>query len=288
MPVAEPAELRAAEVIALGVLHGPAELLPISSSGHVAVVPWLLRWDYADAEPELRKAVEVALHAGTALALLIGLRSEVADAARGLDRRRIELLVLSFVPPAVVALAFERFVERKLGTPPSIAAGLLAGSAALVLADRAPQGRRREQAGARDALWLGLAQASALVPGVSRNGATLAAARFRGFRRVDANVLSRHVALPIIAGASGLKGLRLARRLRPGAHDEGAELAPRTAAVIAAGAIATFASTLAAIRLIGVVERDRPLAVWAAYRTVVAVGILAVWRRRMRETVERS
>jgi undecaprenyl pyrophosphate phosphatase UppP len=70
------------EALALGVLHGPAELLPISSSGHVALVPWLCGWSYPQLDAELRKSFEVALHAGTAAALLIGLRDEVAEAAR--------------------------------------------------------------------------------------------------------------------------------------------------------------------------------------------------------------
>src|SRR5947209_20345278 len=83
------------EALALGALHGPAELLPISSSGHVAVVPWLLGWDYGRLDEELRKSFEVALHAGTAAALLITLRDEVEEAARGLDRRRLTLIGLS-------------------------------------------------------------------------------------------------------------------------------------------------------------------------------------------------
>src|SRR4029079_16657187 len=93
--------LRLREALVLGALHGPAELLPISSSGHTELVPWLLGWEYADVEPELRKAFEGALHAGTAAALLVALRGEVGAAARGFDRRRATLVALSFLPPAV-------------------------------------------------------------------------------------------------------------------------------------------------------------------------------------------
>lgn len=260
---------RRAEVVALGLVQGPAELLPISSSGHVAAIPWLLGWRYAEADGELRKSVEVALHAGTAAALLIGLRGEVGEAARGFDLRRAGLIAGSFLPPAIAGLALERWVEERLGTPPTIAVGLLAGSVALVLADRAPQARRREDAGLIDALWLGVGQATALMPGVSRNGATLSAARARRFRRTDANVLSRHVALPVIAGASVLKGVRLWRRGIP----------PELAGTLAAGAAAAFVSTLASVRLIGWVERDRPLAWWAAYRTLAAAVLLTAARR---------
>jgi undecaprenyl-diphosphatase len=260
------------EAVALGALHGPAELLPVSSSGHMTLVPWLAGWRYPGLEPELRKAFEVALHAGTAAALLLALRAEVGDAARGFDRRRAVLVVGSFLPPAVVGYLLERPIERRLGTPATIAAGLLAGSAAMALADaRGPVGRSRDDAGWRDALALGLAQAAALVPGVSRNGATLAAARARGFDREDANALSRHVALPIIVGATALKGTRLARRGLP----------PGTALAFAAGTAASFASTLGSTWLIRQVERDRSLAPYAAYRSALAAVVLRrLWQDR--------
>ena len=209
--------LKLSQALALGVLHGPAELLPISSSGHVAVVPWLLRWDYQQLDDELRKSFEVALHAGTAAALLITLRGEVEEAMRGLTSRSLTLVALSFAPPAIVGYALERPIEARFGTPADDRGGAGGGAVAMGLSDRRPQERGHEQAGAADALWLGVAQACALVPGISRNGATLAAARMRRFAREDANRLSRHVALPVIAGATALKGLRLSRRgLPPG------------------------------------------------------------------------
>ncbi|MGB2710619.1 MAG: undecaprenyl-diphosphate phosphatase, partial [Conexibacter sp.] len=101
------------EALALGVLHGPAELLPISSSGHVAIVPWLAGWSYPALDADLRKAFEVALHAGTAAALLIGLRGEVGETLRELDRRRIELIALSFAPAGLLAYTLERPIERR-------------------------------------------------------------------------------------------------------------------------------------------------------------------------------
>ncbi|MBV9194763.1 MAG: undecaprenyl-diphosphate phosphatase [Solirubrobacterales bacterium] len=251
------------QAVALGALHGPAELLPISSSGHVALVPWLLRWDYEQLDDELRKAFEVALHAGTAAALLITLRHEVGEAIYGLDARRITLIALSFAPPAVIGYTLERPIERHLGTPPTIAAGLLAGAIAMAVADRAPQRRGHREATATDALCLGIAQAFALVPGVSRNGATLAAARLRRFTRADANRLSRHVALPVIAGATLLKGVRLIHR----------GLEPGSVAPFAAGAAAAFISTLGSTSIIRQVERDRSLLPYALYRAAVAMAV---------------
>jgi undecaprenyl-diphosphatase len=256
----------------LGALHGPAELLPISSSGHITVIPWLLEWDYCEVDPELRKAFEVALHAGTAAALLITLRTEVSDALHGISLRLAELVILSFVPPAIVGYTLERPIERHLGTPATIALGLVVGSVAMARADRAPQTRTSRDAGAADALWLGIAQACALLPGVSRNGATLAAARRRRFTREDANKLSRHVALPVIAGATLLKSVRLARRGLP----------PRSTMPIAVGAAASFASTLGSTWLIRQVERDRSLLPYAVYRLGLAAVILTRLAQRRR------
>lgn len=269
MPRRPDTRLPVRHALALGLLHGPAELLPVSSSGHVALVPWLAGWPYARMDAELRKSFEVALHAGTAAALLVALRGEVRTALTDLDPRRVEIVALSLIPPAATTVALERTIERRAGAPGVIAAGLLAGSAAMLAVDGTPQRRRHEDAGAMDAFWLGVAQACALVPGVSRNGATLVAARARGFRREDANVLSRHVALPIIAAASALKGWRLARRGLP----------PRLGAAFAAGAAASFASTLASTWLIPQVERDRSLIPYAAYRMALAGVVI----RRLRK-----
>ncbi len=259
------AGLGAGQAILLGALHGPAELLPISSSGHVTLIPWLLRWEYGRSDDELRKAFEVALHAGTAAALLYTLRDEVHRTVADLDLRSVSLVALSFAPPAVVGYGLERPIERRLGTPGTVAAGLVAGAWLMAVADRRPQFRRHEDAGAADAIWLGIAQACALVPGVSRNGATLATARLRGFTREDSNRLSRHVALPVIAGATLLKGVRLRRRGLPAG----------TALPFALGASASFASTLGSTWLIRQVERDRSLLPYALYRTALALVVLA-------------
>ncbi len=285
------------EAAALGLLQGPAELLPISSSAHVAAVPWLFGWGVAGWPPARRKELEVALHAGAAAALAPAL-------IRALPR--FDVLALSLAPPVILGYALERPVEERLGGPVALAAGLLAGAAALAVADRAPQrrrvggparswparrssrgltgrrssgvtdgrssrgptGRRSSGVTAVDAVWLGLAQAAALAPGVSRTGATLAAARARGFARPDAAALSFGVAGPVLAGATALKAWRLAERRGPA----------RPALI---GAAAAFASTWAAARLIGV-RRRAPLWPWAAERAALAGAILAVRYRRGR------
>jgi undecaprenyl-diphosphatase len=262
--------LPARRAAALGVVQGPAELLPVSSSAHIVLLPWLAGWRWDDLDPEVRKSFEVALHAGTAAALLIGQRREIAAELRSFDRHRALLLALSFLPAAVVGYAFERQIERRLGGPRSTALGLIAGSAAMVAADTRPQSRGRGEATPTDGFWLGVAQAAALAPGVSRNGITLAAARWRRFSRDQANLLSRTIALPIIVGATALKGARLWQR--------GAS--PALCRTMAIGGGASFASTLVSQRLIRLVERDKALWPYAAYRTGLAAAVLAKLARR--------
>jgi len=210
-PGRQPLPLRHALV--LGLAQGPTELLPVSSSGHTSLIPWLCGWSYDALEPESRKAFEVALHAGAGLALAVAMRAELAEAAARIDRRRAGLFAFSLGPPALAGLVLRGPIERRLGGPRSIAAGLFAGAAAMALADAGPSAgtRRLAQAGPSDGLALGVAQVLALIPGVSRSGATLTAARVCGFGRRDAQTLSWHAALPVIAGASALEVLRIAR-----------------------------------------------------------------------------
>jgi undecaprenyl-diphosphatase len=207
----------------------------VSSSGHLV----LLGSD--------DKAFEVFLHAGTAAALLIVL-----------PRPRISpLTALTLAPAAVAGLALEKPLERRLGRR-AVGIGQVIGGAALLLADRGAARRTERSAGARDALLIGIAQACALWPGVSRNGATLTAARLLGFRRDAANRMSREAAVPVILGATALKLARLRGAPAP-EH--------------AVGCAAAFASSLAATRLIPRIDR-LPLAPIAGYR--IALGLATV------------
>jgi undecaprenyl-diphosphatase len=264
--------IRAQRAIALGVVQGPAELLPVSSSAHIVLLPWLAGWDWDAIDPEERKSFEVALHTGAAAALLIGQRRVIVEELRHFDRARAFVLALSFLPAAIVGYTLERPIERRLGGPRATAYGLLAGAAAMLIADTRPQTRGRGTATPADGLAIGLAQAAALAPGVSRNGVTLAAGRWRCFSRDQANLLSRTVALPIIVGASALKGVRLARR----------ETTPELRRSLAIGAASSFASTLASQGLIRLVERDRALWPYAAYRAGLAAVVLAKLRIKCR------
>lgn len=309
------------EALALGALQGPTELLPISSSGHTAIVPWLAGWRYGELEPGVRKAFEVALHAGAALALALAMRRELDESMRTLDARRVAVVALSLAPPVAAGCAFEQTIERRLGGPRSIAFGLLAGAGAMALADLAPsrpacaprrasrvrvalgvrsariaprnigvrvtpparpvrEARRERDATPADGLALGLAQSAALIPGVSRNGATLACARALGFGREDAQALSWHAALPVILGAVTLKAWRLAR--------PGAARRDSWPALAAGMASAFFSTTVSARLLLRDGWRRRALWPYAAYRCTIAAIVLARARNPLGEPPDRS
>lgn len=260
------------EALALGLLHGPVELVPVSSSAHVAALPWLLGWEVDGWSPAARKELEVALHAGTGAALALLTARERRSSGPQLPPRRPSWWAAALAPAAIAGLALEAPIEERVRGPRVLAGGLIAGGAALAIGDRTQQRRPASAARRRDALWLGLAQACALVPGVSRSGATLAAARARGFTRPAASRLSWEVGLPVLLGAGGLKGIRVlaagSRRSRGGA--------------LGAAAVAAFGSTLATAGTLGV-ERRAPLWRWAAWRAGLAASILLVGENRTRD-----
>jgi len=329
-----PASVRALPLrhaVVLGVLHGPTELLPISSSAHTTLVPWLAGWPYDQLDPRLRKSFEVALHAGTAAALLLrppsGGRPRDRDTATTTDseplaRTRLGFLIAALAPPALAGYTLGGQIEQRLGTPAKIACGLLGGSAAMgaveicqkrdapcargghrhfegnsiqarrvapdpnrraatALAKQTATGETSERkvgsrpvasATTRDGLALGLAQALALIPGVSRSGATLAAARARGFSRQDADQLSWTVGLPVIAGATMLQGTRLIRQ-------QARADTPHTAVMpIAVGGASAFVSTLASSKVLGRRRRAQLLPACIAYRIVLAAYVIRYMR----------
>jgi undecaprenyl-diphosphatase len=244
-------------VLLLGAVQGVSELLPVSSSGHVALLPRLLGWDYASLPGDARKSLEVALHAGSAPVL-----AAVAVRAGRSEALSPPVLALTLLPPVAAGFGLERPIERRLGGLRSVGLAQIAAGAALLLADRRAGARERPDAG--DHLAVGLGQAVALVPGVSRSGAALTAAGLRGLSRPASLRLAMTAAVPVTLGAVALKGLRAARE---GAGGE--LLAPALA-----GAGAALLSAAAASPLLTRLERARSYAPLAAYR--IALGALAL------------
>ena len=265
--------LPAGRALALGLVHGPAELLPVSSSAHALLIGYLADWRYERLEGSWRKSFELALHGGSASALALVYRDQVLGALRGLSTRQLGLLLVAFCPPALAGYLLEDQIERRLSRPVPTATGLLLGALALALADR--HGRRDrsfKQVGYGDALALGLAQALALAPGVSRSGATLTVARARGFDSASAQRLSWQVGAPVIPGAVLLRAAQMARGGTP-AHERRPMLV---------GFCGSFLSSWLASRLIDPVRAGRSLAPYCFYRAGLALLVLRAARRRRR------
>jgi undecaprenyl-diphosphatase len=260
----------------LGLVQGPTEVLPVSSSAHLALLPLLAGWPRfhaendlptstrsdAGADSELRNSLEVALHAGTAAGLSLALRSELLQSVRELDKAALGSAALALAPPALVGYLLEQHLERRPNGPRALATGLTLGAAALAWADTRPGTRRLVDLGPRDGFALGLAQALALLPGVSRHGAALTAARARGFVREDAHILSWRAGFPLIAGAAALKAARFGQRGAP----------PGAVPLLATGAAAAFASTLVCTPLLRPRARERALWPLALYRVGLALA----------------
>lgn len=209
--------------IVLGLVQGFSEFLPISSSGHLILVPWLFGWnDFDDASVE--QSFNVALHLGTLVAVLgyfwrdvtvyvrEGLRLIVnRDRPASPEGRLAWFFVLATLPAAAAGALFSGVIEEQLGTPTIIAVSLIFFGVLLAWADRRGGRRPIEDFRGREALVVGGAQALALNPGTSRSGITMTAARAIGFSREAAVRISFLMSLPVILGACLYEGVGLAR-----------------------------------------------------------------------------
>jgi len=199
-----------------------SEFLPISSSGHLILVPWLFGWDDFD-DNSVQKAFDVALHIGTLVAVVAyfrhdliryvreGVRAALHPRQRATPEGRLAwLLLLSSVPAAAVGAAFEGFIDDELGRIGIIAVSLIVFGLVLYWADQMHGKRPIDEYGVRDALIIGSGQVLALNPGTSRSGATITVGRFLGFNRDAAARISFLMAIPVTAGAIVYKVGRLA------------------------------------------------------------------------------
>lgn len=259
--------------IVLGLVQGLSEFLPISSSGHLLLVPWIFGWnDFTD--PSVQKAFDVALHLGTLVAVCAYFRKDLVVYVReGLrlvvrrekpvnaEGRLAWLLVLSALPAAAVGAVAEKTIDQKLGTPGLIAASMVFFALLLWWADRRAGARKLEEYTPGDSLKVGVAQVLALNPGTSRSGITITAARFLGFDRDSAARASFLMAIPVTAGAVAFKLLKLFVDGIP----EGL-LVPMIVGIIASGVSGWFA-VWGTLKLV----RTRTFTPFVIYRIGVAV-----------------
>ncbi len=210
--------------IVLGLVQGLSEFLPISSSGHLLLVPWLFGWNDFAGDPQIEKAFDVALHLGTLVAVVGYFWSDlvvyVREGVRLVVKREKPvdpqgrlawLLVLSSVPAAIAGAIGEKYIDEKLGKPLLIAISLIVFGLLLAWADRRAGTRSLDDYTAKDALKVGAAQVLALNPGTSRSGITMTAARFIGFTRDAAVRASFLMAIPVTAGAIAYKMAKLVK-----------------------------------------------------------------------------
>jgi undecaprenyl-diphosphatase len=282
-----PGKLSGWQALVLGIVQGATELLPVSSSGHLILVPWLADWHYLEQHPDFNKTFDVALHLGTLVAVILYFRRDVgrliAAWVRSVARREIVTddqrvawyVAIATVPAAIAGAAGESFIEKRLGDPWQIAITLAVFAVILWLADRVAARRQIPDLGYRRAVGIGLAQCLALCPGVSRSGITITAGRFLRLDRDSAARLSFLLLIPIVFGASLLKGVKdvLIDGLPPG-----------SAGPFVVGMIAAAVVGLVAIwGLLGYVRRHT-YSVFVVYRLVVAAAVLIViaagWRGR--------
>src|SRR6201999_1588174 len=213
------------EALLLGVVQGLTEFLPISSSGHLILVPWLQDYTFLTDNESFNKTFDVALHAGTLIAAIAFFRLEVRRLlvsffgvlrrrAIGTSEERLAIAIAIGTVPAVIAGGLTSdFIDEHLGETWMISIQLIVFAALLDWADRRPQQRSLEGSRLKDGLWIGIAQILALAPGTSRSGITITAARWRGLDRDAAARFSFLLLIPIVAGATLFKGI--------GAVDEG-------------------------------------------------------------------
>jgi undecaprenyl-diphosphatase len=265
------------QALVLGLVQGLTELLPISSSGHLILVPWLGDWRYLQENDEFNQTFDVGLHLGTLVAVVAYFRRDLLTLAaawiRSLRRRRIEgeaeriawIVVVATIPAAVVGALGEDLIANRLGEPWQIAILLAVFAVVLFLADRTAPRRRTSELGLATAVGIGLAQSLSLAPGVSRSGITISAGRFLGLDRDSAARLSFLLLVPITFGAVLFKGVSDVIL---------GDLPPGSTGPFVVGMLAAAVSGLWAIwALLGYVRRH-DYSVFVVYRVIAAAVVL--------------
>jgi undecaprenyl-diphosphatase len=253
--------------VVLGLVQGLTEFLPVSSSGHLILVPHVFGW------PDQGLGFDAVMHLGTLAALLAYFRRELMDMVSGaLSRRLAVLLVLATIPGGLVGVLLEKLVESKLRSPLLIACTTAGWGIVMWIADRraAPASRMPgdplERVSLGQALTVGCAQALALIPGTSRSGITITAGLFSGFDRATAARFAFLLGIPITAGAGSLKLLHLLKEgIPPG------EGGPLIAALITA-----FVSGWFAVWFLVSYLKTRSLQPFVIYRLLLALAIFLI------------
>ena len=266
------------EAILLGIVQGLTEFLPISSSGHLILVPWLQDYTFLQDHPHFNKTFDVALHIGTLLAVVYYFRVELWAMVGGFfrtvrsrsvddpDGRLAWIILIGTIPAVIVGGLGSNWIDDHLGEPWMIGIQLIVFGLLLGLADRMPQREDMEQVSLRHGVVIGVAQTLALAPGTSRSGITITAGRFLGLTRDAAARVSFLLLVPATAGAVLLKGYEA---LADGLPDG---VAGPMVAGIAASAISGYLAIAGLLRFV----RTRSYDVFVVYRVLIGVGVLVL------------
>ncbi len=273
------------QAFVLGITQGLTELLPISSSGHLILVPWLADWHYLEAHQSFNKTFDVALHLGTLVAVIVYFWADVVLYLRAwfhsvarrsittVDEKAAWWIFAATIPAALVGAVGEEPIENHLGQPWQIAIFMAVFTILLWLADRLPQERRIGQLGFWPAFAIGVSQILALMPGVSRSGITITTGRFFRLERDAAARFAFLLLIPIVFGAVVYKGLK---------HVVLESLPAGSVGPFVVGTMAAAAVGLVAIDLLLGYVRRHDYTVFVVYRLAVAAGIVLViasgWR----------
>lgn len=267
------------QAIILGLVQGITEFFPVSSSAHLILVPWLFGW-HLTMSLDLEKTFDVALHLGTFVAILVLMRVDVWRLLKAFfgsvrrlkirtrDEKLAWLLLISTIPAGLIGVAFESVIEEKLGQPWLIAILLIVFGAIMWAADSlSPRSKNLASLRWYHALFIGLAQAAALAPGVSRSGVTLSALRGLRINRESAVNYAFLLTIPLIGGSAVYKGVKVAA--------EGG-LPPDTGGAFLIGMVtALISGYLAAKFLLGYV-RSHSLRGFVWYRFALGALVLAL------------
>jgi undecaprenyl-diphosphatase len=250
------------KAIILGIVQGVTEFLPVSSTAHLILFPWFFNWNGAINT----LTFDIALHAGTLFALILFFWKDWVDLI--LKKQRLfGLIVLASIPAGIAGFFLNDIAENALRNPLIISVMLIAVGILMLIAERANKYKNIESTGVKDAIIIGIAQAFAIIPGVSRSGITISAGLFRGFEREEAARFSFLLSTPIIAGAALLY---LKKAFTIGVNHD--------LKLFTTGIITSCITGFIAIKFLLVFLKRYPLNLFVYYRFILSAVIIAgIW-----------
>lgn len=250
--------------VILGIIQGITEFLPVSSTAHLILIRWFLGWD----SRVNSLSFDVAVHCGTLISLILCFWQDIINIIKK-DHRLLFLILLGTVPAVVGGLFLEGYVENSLRNPFLIATTLIVFGGVMIIAEGFQKMRDLNTLNIADTIFIGIAQAVALIPGVSRSGITISTALMLGLRRDAGARFAFLLSIPVVAGACILQASRLV------SNPHGYE-----GCVFLTGLLSSMIAGILAVRFLLRYLKRHPLHIFAYYRFIIATIILGwLWLR---------